>query len=400
MCICPRLPQPAPHSTLEKGLPRVCMRVRSAPSSTHLCPVFPALELVGLGGVRMRAAPAQGRGAARLELKPCSGAGQPTGGRAVHACAPRSLGGRGLAQRVWLVGWGFFLFCFFSSSHPRRTPAQAPRWKMAGKLESLRMEPPEVVEEAEEAEVNEEKVHLEEVLNKKQEALSILQLYCQRKESGAHRKNMLQDCTEQISIHNSQVAENCRQRKLGLHVEEQLENLMGQHKELWEFHMLKQRLAWEIRALQSSREQLLTEESRALAKLEDVERRLSSAPEAGGVQAVDDGLKAELEEFGGQGPAQAHCAPKHGACEGAICPRFPRSSASEYHVLWGSEWGACLFLRVSSTDAAAANRWPAVTSLRCETWPVSPEARGKILALRCQGGHGDQLFLVHDLQHC
>ncbi|KAM8955388.1 synaptonemal complex central element protein 1-like isoform 3-T3 [Lycaon pictus] len=357
MCICPRLPQPAPHSTLEKGLPRVCMRVRSAPSSTHLCPVFPALELVGLGGVRMRAAPAQGRGAARLELKPCSGAGQPTGGRAVHACAPRSLG-RG-ARTAGLVGWlGFFLFCFFSSSHPRRTPAQAPRWKMAGKLGSLRMEPPEVVEEAEEAEgqtkslkmtedllamvkklqkegslepqiedlinrinelqqakkksseelgeaqalwetlhreldsLNEEKVHLEEVLNKKQEALSILQLYCQRKESGAHRKNMLQDCIEQISIHNSQVAENCRQRKLGLHVEEQLENLMGQHKELWEFHMLKQRLAWEIRALQSSREQLLTEESRALAKLEDVERRLSSAPEARGVQAVDDGAIA------------------------------------------------------------------------------------------------------------
>lgn len=131
------------------------MRVRSAPSSTHLCPVFPALELVGLGGVRMRAAPAQGRGAARLELKPCSGAGQPTGGRAVHACAPRSLGGAG-ARTAGLVGWlGFFLFCFFSSSPPRRTPAQAPRWKMAGKLESLRMEPPEVVEEAEEAEGSE-----------------------------------------------------------------------------------------------------------------------------------------------------------------------------------------------------------------------------------------------------
>ncbi|CAK7319007.1 Synaptonemal complex central element protein 1-like [Vulpes lagopus] len=226
---------------------------------------------------------------------------------------------------------------------------------MAGKLESLRMEAPDVVEEAEEAEgqtkslkmtedllamvkklqkegslepqiedlinrinelqqakkksseelgeaqalwetlhreldsLNEEKVHLEEVLNKKQEALRILQLYCQRKESGANR----------------------------LHVEEQLENLMGQHKELWEFHMLKQRLAWEIRALQSSREQLLTEESRARAKLEDVERRLSSAPGARGVQAVDDGLKAQPEEFGGQGPAQAHCAPKHRACEGA-----------------------------------------------------------------------------------
>lgn len=33
--------------------------------------------------------------------------------------------------------------------------AQAPRWKMAGKLASLRMEAPEVVEEAEEAEGSE-----------------------------------------------------------------------------------------------------------------------------------------------------------------------------------------------------------------------------------------------------
>uniref|UniRef100_A0A8C0JPB7 Synaptonemal complex central element protein 1 like n=1 Tax=Canis lupus dingo TaxID=286419 RepID=A0A8C0JPB7_CANLU len=163
--------------------------------------------------------------------------------------------------------------------------------------------------------LNEEKVHLEEVLNKKQGLPRLGQAGCQ---------------SYHISSHSSVFA--CR-----LHVEEQLENLMGQHKELWEFHMLKQRLAWEIRALQSSREQLLTEESRALAKLEDVERRLSSAPEAGGVQAVDDGLKAELEEFGGQGPAQAHCAPKHGACEGAVgslamaargAPGAPRESVS------------------------------------------------------------------------
>ncbi|EFB23848.1 hypothetical protein PANDA_019611 [Ailuropoda melanoleuca] len=67
-----------------------------------------------------------------------------------------------------------------------------------------------------------------------------------------------------------------------LHVEEQLENLMGQHKDLWEFHMLKQRLAWEIRALQSSKEQLLTEEKLARAKLEEVERQLSLPPEAEG----------------------------------------------------------------------------------------------------------------------
>ncbi|GAB5582499.1 synaptonemal complex central element protein 1-like isoform X6 [Prionailurus iriomotensis] len=55
--------------------------------------------------------------------------------------------------------------------------------------------------------VNGEKVHLEEVLSKKQEALGILQLHCQRKESGAQRKNVLQECTEQISVHNCQVTE-------------------------------------------------------------------------------------------------------------------------------------------------------------------------------------------------
>ncbi|XP_045299567.1 synaptonemal complex central element protein 1-like isoform X2 [Leopardus geoffroyi] len=146
---------------------------------------------------------------------------------------------------------------------------------MAGKLEPLAMEPPEVVEETEEAEgqtkplkvpedllamvkklhkegslepqiedlinrinelqqakkksseemveaqalweslhreldsLNGEKVHLEEVLSKKQEALGILQLHCQRKESGAQR----------------------------VQVEEQLENLMSQHKDLWELHV-------------------------------------------------------------------------------------------------------------------------------------------------------------------
>ncbi|XP_019501951.1 PREDICTED: synaptonemal complex central element protein 1-like [Hipposideros armiger] len=77
--------------------------------------------------------------------------------------------------------------------------------------------------------LNGEKVHLEEVLSKKQEALRIL--HCQTKESEAQR----------------------------LHDHEQLEDLMGQHKDLWEFQMLEQRLAWEIRALESSMAQLLTE---------------------------------------------------------------------------------------------------------------------------------------------
>ncbi|XP_060506076.2 synaptonemal complex central element protein 1-like isoform X2 [Panthera onca] len=200
---------------------------------------------------------------------------------------------------------------------------------MAGKLEPLAMEPPEVVEETEEAEgqtkplkvpedllamvkklhkegslepqiedlinrinelqqakkksseemveaqalweslhreldsLNGEKVHLEEVLSKKQEALGILQLHCERKESGAQR----------------------------VQVEEQLENLMSQHKDLWELHMLKQRLTWEIRALQSSKEQLLTEEKLARDKLREVERRLRSPPEVGGARMVNDGRR-------------------------------------------------------------------------------------------------------------
>ncbi|XP_026932057.1 synaptonemal complex central element protein 1-like isoform X3 [Acinonyx jubatus] len=111
--------------------------------------------------------------------------------------------------------------------------------------------------------LNGEKVHLEEVLSKKQEALGILQLHCQRKEGGAQR----------------------------VQVEEQLENLMSQHKDLWELHMLKQRLTWEIRALQSSKEQLLTEEKLARDKLLEVERRLRSPPEVGGARMVNDGRR-------------------------------------------------------------------------------------------------------------
>ncbi|XP_073652875.1 synaptonemal complex central element protein 1-like isoform X4 [Tursiops truncatus] len=135
--------------------------------------------------------------------------------------------------------------------------------------------------------LNGEKVHLEEVLSKKQEALRTLQLHCQRKESEAHR----------------------------LHVEERLEDLTGQHKDPWEFHMLKQRLAWEIRALQSSKEQLLTEERQARAKLETVERRLRSPPEVQSAPAEKDGLKAELEKLGGQVPAQTQTTPEDQAGE-------------------------------------------------------------------------------------
>ncbi|XP_054566404.1 synaptonemal complex central element protein 1-like isoform X5 [Eptesicus fuscus] len=147
--------------------------------------------------------------------------------------------------------------------------------------------------------VNGEKLHLDEVLRKKQEALRILQLHCQRKESQAQRS----------------------------HMEEQLEDLMGQHKDLWEFQapslqqVLERRLAWEIRALQSSKEQLLTEENLARAKLERVEQRLRSSPAVEGALAVNEArLKVELEKPGGQVPTQAQSPEDDWAHEGEPDP--------------------------------------------------------------------------------
>ncbi|XP_055155604.1 synaptonemal complex central element protein 1-like isoform X1 [Symphalangus syndactylus] len=145
--------------------------------------------------------------------------------------------------------------------------------------------------------LNGEKVHLEEVLSKKQEELRILRMHCQEKESEAHR----------------------------LDVKGQLEDLMGQHKDLWEFHMLEQRLAREIRALERSKEQLLSERRLVRAKLREVEPRLRSPPVVEGARAVNDRLKAELEILG----EQVQSAPEVGAGEGEAGPELPRSRDEE-----------------------------------------------------------------------
>ncbi|XP_011370913.1 synaptonemal complex central element protein 1 [Pteropus vampyrus] len=110
--------------------------------------------------------------------------------------------------------------------------------------------------------LSEEKVHLKGILSKKQETLMTLRLHCQEKDAEAQRKQaMLQECKERISILNSQIEEEKnRQRKLRLDFEEQLEELMSQHKDLWEFHR-PEHLAQEIGALDSSKEQLLKEVS-------------------------------------------------------------------------------------------------------------------------------------------
>ncbi|XP_059733348.1 synaptonemal complex central element protein 1-like isoform X2 [Bos taurus] len=171
--------------------------------------------------------------------------------------------------------------------------------------------------------LNGEKVHLEEVLSRKQEALRTLQLYCQRKAEEVQRNYMLAEHTEQISIQKSQITETQGQRKLGLPMEEQLEDLIGPHKDLWEFQMLKRRLAWEIRALQSSQEQLLTEERQALARLEDVERQLLAPPEARAARAAICRLKAEPEKLRGEAPAQTQSTPEDRDGSGEAGPQLP-----------------------------------------------------------------------------
>ncbi|XP_062968738.1 synaptonemal complex central element protein 1-like isoform X2 [Cynocephalus volans] len=188
---------------------------------------------------------------------------------------------------------------------------------MAGKMEPLSMESPDTVEETGGQHKSLKKTEdllamvkklqkegslepqIEELINRinelQQEALRILQLYCQKKQSEAHK----------------------------LDVEEQLEDLMGQHKNLWEFHMLGRRLAREIRTLEMSKEQLLSDRKLVRAKLQEVELRLRSAPEVGGTRAAGDGLKEELEKFGDQVPTQTQSAPQAGASIGEAGRELP-----------------------------------------------------------------------------
>ncbi|XP_041506066.1 synaptonemal complex central element protein 1-like [Microtus oregoni] len=119
--------------------------------------------------------------------------------------------------------------------------------------------------------LNDEKAHLEEVLGKKQEALMILQKHCQEKESETQWLNA-----------NGQL-------------EEQVEDLTNQRKDLWEFHVLQQRLTQEISTMEHNQDQLLTERTLLCARLQEVEKRLQTAREAQNPLG-----NCGLEELGGQ----------------------------------------------------------------------------------------------------
>ncbi|XP_037687561.1 synaptonemal complex central element protein 1-like [Choloepus didactylus] len=107
---------------------------------------------------------------------------------------------------------------------------------------------------------------------------------------------MLEDCKERISALDSQIAEEKKkQRQLRLDFEEQLEELMRQHKDLSEFHR-PERLVREIGTLDSSKEQLLKEERLVQAKLEDVKHRLRSLCGAKGPATITEGLFLRSQE--------------------------------------------------------------------------------------------------------
>uniref|UniRef100_A0A5F9D5A2 Synaptonemal complex central element protein 1 n=1 Tax=Oryctolagus cuniculus TaxID=9986 RepID=A0A5F9D5A2_RABIT len=142
-----------------------------------------------------------------------------------------------------------------------------------------------------------EKARVQEILNKKQETLRILRLHCQEKESEAQRKHtLLQEYKERIFVLTSQIEdEKNKQRQLRLNFEEQLEELMGQHKDLWESHR-PERLARELCTLDSSKEQLLKEEELVGVKLQDVKRQLCSLCGAEGPATVPEGLFLRSQE--------------------------------------------------------------------------------------------------------
>ncbi|KAM4833716.1 synaptonemal complex central element protein 1-like [Thomomys bottae] len=146
--------------------------------------------------------------------------------------------------------------------------SQAHREFLHGQLDSL----------------NGEEEHLEEVLKKKQEALKILQEHWHKKKSKAQ----------------------------WLDGREQLEDLTGQHKDLWELQMLEQRLTQEIRALERSQENLQAESEAGAGRGLGRGLGRGQAPGEPGVGWPQDWGRGQ--PWCGRGPADAP--PPQGTCCG------------------------------------------------------------------------------------
>uniref|UniRef100_A0A8C3VZJ6 Synaptonemal complex central element protein 1 n=1 Tax=Catagonus wagneri TaxID=51154 RepID=A0A8C3VZJ6_9CETA len=128
------------------------------------------------------------------------------------------------------------------------------------------------------------------------QTLRILRLHCQEKENEAQRKQtMLQECKERISTLNSQIEEEkSKQRQLRLDFEEQLEDLMVQHKDIWEFHGCPDQLCPALPF--PAHLSLPATEKLVEAKLEDVKHRLCSQFGAKGCSTITEGLFLRSQE--------------------------------------------------------------------------------------------------------
>ncbi|XP_068964258.1 synaptonemal complex central element protein 1-like isoform X2 [Petaurus breviceps papuanus] len=149
-------------------------------------------------------------------------------------------------------------------------------------------------------ELNTEKTHLEEILSMKQEILNIHQQLDKEQENKIQRQQaMSQDCIKRIRDLNSKIQEEkLRRRKQRMEFEQQLEELIEQHKALWELHR-PEMLAQEIKSLASTKEQLLKQENLIQEKLDAIEKLLpgllhpKTRAKASAVDSVDAFLRSE-----------------------------------------------------------------------------------------------------------
>ncbi|XP_053551399.1 synaptonemal complex central element protein 1-like [Bombina bombina] len=84
-----------------------------------------------------------------------------------------------------------------------------------------------------------EELHLDELLNKKQDTLQMLQLQCDKNGAENQRQQQLsEECKQRIEDLVSKIQEEkLKHRKQRMEFEKALEELMEKHKGLWEFHV-------------------------------------------------------------------------------------------------------------------------------------------------------------------
>ncbi|XP_012860608.2 synaptonemal complex central element protein 1-like [Echinops telfairi] len=158
---------------------------------------------------------------------------------------------------------------------------------------------------------------------------------------------------EHTSGPGPQMAQSDKQRRLGLEVEEQLVELMGRHRDLWEFHILEQRLGREIVALERSHAQLLTEEMLVRVKLEEVAHQLCSPPDVGTPQAGRWKDKLEMPE--GQVPTPAQDAPEEEGGNEDVGRRETEGGG----LTLGGPWKGSVGQDLCAQAGDQASEWPA-----------------------------------------